>query len=176
MLKYPRRPSRRQVATEALRLKAPPRRATFLCGSRATWGSWTARRRNGMLKCSSTQSLVRLMKKMNPEQNKLIWFIHSRETSISLGFIRTSNNGATIIGGKTGTHKTGHGESYWDKMKEIISQNYIPIDVARDLNILPSNWEEPKLNSEEKKLIGGKQQTGRTRAWTLRVKTHNFHA
>jgi hypothetical protein len=92
---------------------------------------------------------------MNPKKDKLIWFIHSRDTSIALGFIRTSNNGAIIVGGKTGSHKTGHGESYWDKMKEIISQNYIPVEVAIDLNILPSDWQEPKLSREDKKLIDG---------------------
>jgi hypothetical protein len=92
---------------------------------------------------------------MNPEKNKLIWFIHGRDTTISLAFIRMPNNGAIVIRGKTGSHKTGHGESYWDKMKEIISLSYIPVEVARDLNLLLPDWSEPKLSSEDKILIDG---------------------
>jgi hypothetical protein len=82
---------------------------------------------------------------MNPEIGKLYWFIHARDPSISLGFVRRPDNGASVVGGKTGTHQTGHGESYWDKIKEIITQGYIPVEVARELKLLPPNWNAPNL-------------------------------
>lgn len=92
---------------------------------------------------------------MNIKIDKLIWFIHARDKTKSLGFIRTSNNGAIIIGGKTGSHKTGHGENYWDKIKEIISLNYLPVDVARDIGILPEDWKEPIMSRDDERMVNG---------------------
>ena len=75
---------------------------------------------------------------MNPEIGKLYWLVHLESTPpVTLGFVRDKRGGAFIIGGKTGSHATGHGESYWKKLKETIAMGYTPVDVAKDLGTLP---------------------------------------
>ena len=90
---------------------------------------------------------------MNLKIGNIYWFIHAEDTSIELGIIRISNNGAIVIGGKTGSHLTGHGESYWDKLKEVIAMNYIPVKVGIDLKLISSDWKAPNLTSSDRKLI-----------------------
>jgi hypothetical protein len=96
---------------------------------------------------------------MKLDIGKIQWLIYpAREPLIALGFVRVNKGGALIIGGKTGTHFTGHGESYWKKFTEIISLGYIPVEVAQDLKILPLNWQPPQLSSSERDFILGIQQ------------------
>jgi len=64
------------------------------------------------------------------------------EPPILLRFTRVGS-GASIEGGKTGSHTTGHGESYWDKFKELIALGYIPVDDALNLNLLPDGCALP---------------------------------
>jgi hypothetical protein len=73
---------------------------------------------------------------------------------IHLGFdppipVRFSRRGigATVEGGRSGSHSTGHGESYWSKFKEIIDLGYIPIDDAKSLKLLPQEWESPAMDT-----------------------------
>lgn len=85
---------------------------------------------------------------------KLQWFIDpDSRPLIALGFVRTNKDGALIIGGKTGTHFTGHGESYWKKFAEIIALGYTPVEVAQDLKMLPMNWLPPQLSPSERDFI-----------------------
>lgn len=91
---------------------------------------------------------------MNPEIGKLYWFVHLNSTPpVTLGFVREKRGGAYIIGGKTGTHSTGHGESYWKKLKEVIALGYTPVDVANDLGLLSDEWKPPKLTAIDRELI-----------------------
>lgn len=83
---------------------------------------------------------------MNIEKGYVHWFIHEVNKT-PLGFIRLSKAGALVIGGKTGTHLTGHGESYWKKLKEIISLGYIPVEIAAELKLLPLDWSPPEISS-----------------------------
>ena len=48
-----------------------------------------------------------------------------------------------MIGGKTGSHRIGHGENYWDKIVEVIKLGYVPVDVAKDIKRLNLNWTPP---------------------------------
>ncbi len=54
-------------------------------------------------------------------------------------------SGASIEGGRTGSHQTGHGETYWSKFKEVIDLGYIPVDDAINLNLLPEGWKMPDV-------------------------------
>ena len=63
---------------------------------------------------------------------------------VPLRFTRLGT-GASIQGGRSGSHATGHGESYWAKFKEIVDLGYIPVEDARDLNLLPANWQLPDI-------------------------------
>ena len=63
---------------------------------------------------------------------------------IPLRFTRLGT-GASIEGGRTGSHTTGHGENYWDKFKEVLDLGYIPVEDARSLNLVPANWQLPDI-------------------------------
>ena len=91
---------------------------------------------------------------MNPEIGKLYWFVHLDSTPpVPLGFVRGARDNAFIIGGKTGSHGTGHGESYWQKLKEVIAMGYTPVDVARNLGFLPDEWTPPELSRTDREHV-----------------------
>ena len=51
----------------------------------------------------------------------LSWFVHpSTVPPVPLGYIRDNRGGALVIGGKTDSHYTGHGESWWAKFTETV--------------------------------------------------------
>lgn len=83
---------------------------------------------------------------MNITKGHIYWLVHEK-SQLPVGFVRLLNNGALVLGGKSGTHFTGHGESYWQKFKELISWGYIPKDIAIDLRLLPSDWRPPVISS-----------------------------
>ncbi len=88
---------------------------------------------------------------MNIEICHVYWFVHlKKKPLVTLGFIRSSKGSAFVIGGTTGSHFTGHGESFWDKYKEIISLGYVPVEVAKDLGQLSSEWKPPDLSPPDK--------------------------
>lgn len=75
-----------------------------------------------------------------------IWFVHlGFEPPLPLKLERTDNLGARVIGGKTGSHLTGHEETYWDKVVEVIQMGFVPVDVAKDIRRLPSDWTAPSI-------------------------------
>jgi hypothetical protein len=91
---------------------------------------------------------------MKIEIGQMEWFIHPNSMPYTtLGFIRTNLGGALVIGGKTGTHFTGHGEFYWNKLKEIISQGYIPVEIAKELKVISPDWTPPSLTPSEREFV-----------------------
>ena len=89
---------------------------------------------------------------MNIERDTIYWFIHDISHA-PLGLIRTTNGGALVIGGKTGSHFTGHGENYWKKLKELIALGYIPLATAKELSIAPPDWTPPPLSPSDREFV-----------------------
>lgn len=87
--------------------------------------------------------------------DKGIWFVHlGFKPPLPLKLEKDQALGAIVVGGKTGSHRTGHGETYWDKFVEIIKMGYVPVDVAQELQKLPFDWLPPQedgLDGEIKK-------------------------
>ena len=82
-------------------------------------------------------------------ENEVIWFVHlGYDPPLPLRFRRTVNLGAEVKGGKTGSHETSHGETYWEKLVEVVNLGYVPISVAKEIGRLDDTWMEP----DEKKL------------------------
>jgi hypothetical protein len=73
------------------------------------------------------------------------YFIHPQPPIATLVFIRERHGGARILGGRSGSHRTGHGESWWEKFSEVISLGYLPVEIARDRGIISTEWQPPKL-------------------------------
>ena len=91
------------------------------------------------------------------KENEIIWFVHLKYIPpLPLRFRRTKNFGAEIIGGKTRSHSTGHGETYWDKFTEIIKLGYIPVDIAKELGNLDNDWEIPDIKILDEFIGNGK--------------------
>jgi hypothetical protein len=80
------------------------------------------------------------------EPGCLYFFVHPRPPIVALAFVREPSGGARILGGRTGSHHTGHGESWWDKFSEVVRLGYIPVEVARERGIITQDWQPPKLN------------------------------
>ena len=66
--------------------------------------------------------------------------------------------GASIQGGITGSHLTGHGESYWSKFKEVIDLGYIPIEDAISLSLLPQGWKMPDIQEWDKMIATSRRK------------------
>ena len=70
-----------------------------------------------------------------------------------LGFLRDHNEGVFIIGGETGSHYSGHGESWQKKWDEYLKQNYISKDLAIEKEIINNTWKPPAINKDDKEII-----------------------
>lgn len=80
-----------------------------------------------------------------------MWLVHpSYSPPMPVLLRRSGVAGAEVFGGKTGSHRTGHGESYWDKFKELIALGYVPVDVAKELGVISQHWEPPPVDTLEK--------------------------
>ena len=79
------------------------------------------------------------------EPERIYYFIHPRAPIATLAFIRERAGGARILGGRSGSHRTGHGESWWDAFSKIVALGYIPLDVARERGIVATDWQPPTL-------------------------------
>jgi hypothetical protein len=82
------------------------------------------------------------------EPKKVYWFIEPDGPLTPLGFIR-AGRGAFVIGGKTGSHLTGHVETWWDKLLLIGSLGYIPVELAIGRGLIPENWAPPRLSEKD---------------------------
>lgn len=81
-------------------------------------------------------------------KNEVVWFVHLQyEPPLPLCLRRIGEVGAHVDGGKTGPHSTGHGETYWDKLVEIIKLGYVPVAVAKELGTLDQAWQPPEIDS-----------------------------
>jgi len=87
---------------------------------------------------------------------KQIWFVHlSYEPPLPLKVEILPNHAARVTGGKSGSHTTGHGESYWDKIVEVIRLGFVPVEVAKDLGSIPVEWIPPDEERLEHEIKGG---------------------
>jgi hypothetical protein len=77
------------------------------------------------------------------EPKKVYWFIEPDSPLTPLSFIR-AGRGAFVIGGKTGSHLTGHVETWWDKLLLIGSLGYIPVELAIGGKLIPEDWAPPR--------------------------------
>ena len=75
------------------------------------------------------------------------YFVHPSPPISTLSFVRLPSGGAEVCGGRTGSHRTGHGESWWDKLREIIGLGYIPVNIARERGIIFDQWQPPTPNT-----------------------------
>ena len=92
----------------------------------------------------------------NPRRGKIIWLVKKEQRRLDVfGYIRAMKEslGCLIIGGPTGTHCSGHGESWTVKWNKLLSQGYIKETEAKIKIIISKNWKPPKLKQEEKELI-----------------------
>ncbi len=79
------------------------------------------------------------------EPGELIWFVHPKHGAKSaLGFIRDHRSGAYVYGGHTGSHYTGHGERWTQKLELIESLGYLPLTDARSQGVVPDDWRPPE--------------------------------
>ena len=83
---------------------------------------------------------------MTIKHGHIHWFIHEQDQT-PLGFARLRNGGALILGGKTGSHLSGHVESYWKKFKEVINLGYMPVEIAIEFKIIHPEWAPPEITS-----------------------------
>jgi hypothetical protein len=73
-----------------------------------------------------------------------MWFVHPGYTPPwPLKIEVLPNHAARVTGYKFGSYVTGHGEHYWDKISEVIRMGFVPVDIAKDLNLLDIDWEPP---------------------------------
>jgi hypothetical protein len=88
------------------------------------------------------------------EPRFLSWFVHpSAVPPVPLGYIRDNRGGAFVIGGKTGSHYTGHGESWWAKLSEIAALGYIPVELASRQRLITTDWSPPALDDKDSHLV-----------------------
>jgi hypothetical protein len=88
------------------------------------------------------------------EPRSLCWFVHSALVPpVPLGYIRDNRGGALVIGGKTGSHYTAHGESWWAKLSEIARLGYIPVELASRQQTIPADWVPPALEAKDALLV-----------------------
>ena len=89
-----------------------------------------------------------------PKINIIIWLVRKKKKDIeSLGFFRDSLGGFYTIGGPTGSHCAGHGESWKDKWNHYIKTGFLTLDIAQKNNIIPKKWNAPELLKEDKIII-----------------------
>jgi len=74
------------------------------------------------------------------EPGRLFWFVDpSTNPPTTLGFVRDPDGGAFAVGGPTGSHLTGHAESWWDKLSLIAAQGYVPVELAMKRRLVPDD-------------------------------------
>lgn len=89
-----------------------------------------------------------------PEKAKIFWLVKIKQNQkIVLGLLRDKYDGCFIIGGPTGSHYTGHGESWKSKWKEYLNKGYIDVDLAKKNQLLPLNWFPPKITQKDQSII-----------------------
>lgn len=89
-----------------------------------------------------------------PKKTKISWLLKKGgDRTIIVGFLRDQSQGCFIIGGPTGSHYTGHGESWESKWKNYMREGYIDADSAKRNRILSSNWNPPMIKKKDQVII-----------------------
>jgi hypothetical protein len=88
------------------------------------------------------------------EKGNLYWFISLKDNKQNaIGFLRGAMGKALIIGGPTGSHMTGHQESWRDFLLKIRSQGYIEESEAKKQGIISDAWQPPSLSLADYELV-----------------------
>lgn len=89
-----------------------------------------------------------------PIISEISWlFKKERGKLIVVGFLRDHKDDCFIIGGATGSHYSGHAETWQDKWNKYIEQGYITQDVAIKNGIIKDAWRPPSIKQEDKNTI-----------------------
>ena len=89
-----------------------------------------------------------------PRKAKILWLVKKagKRTTI-IGFLRDRSERCLIVGGPTGSHYAGHGESWEEKWKEYAREGYVDIYSAIKKKILSSDWRPPKISKNDQVII-----------------------
>jgi hypothetical protein len=88
------------------------------------------------------------------EPRVIYWFVHSSTVPpTSLGYIRDNRNGAFVVGGKTGSHYTGHRDTWWDKFREVVSLGYVPVELALAQHLVSPDWTPPPFGDKDALIV-----------------------
>lgn len=91
---------------------------------------------------------------MTPRINEISWLIKNGDDSINVvGFLRDHKDGVFIIGGETGSHYSGHSETWKEKWDEYINQNYMPVSSAIEQGVLNDGWTPPEINKDDQEIV-----------------------
>lgn len=91
----------------------------------------------------------------DPEPRIVYWFVHpSTIPPTPLGFVRAKGRRALLIRGLTGSHMTGHADTWRDKFRLLISDGYIPIEVAQAQGLVSASWKPPQLDDTDEAIVG----------------------
>jgi hypothetical protein len=89
-----------------------------------------------------------------PKKEKILWLVKKNGNQMKIiGFLRDHDDSCFIIGGPTGSHYTGHGESWQSKWKEYMDDGYIDINSAVKNKILSSDWHSPKISKNDRVVV-----------------------
>lgn len=67
--------------------------------------------------------------------------------------MRDHKDGVFIIGGETGSHYSGHSETWKEKWDEYINQNYMPVSSAIEQGVLNDCWTPPEINKDDQEIV-----------------------
>ena len=85
---------------------------------------------------------------------QLSWFSHSDPRKFPpVGIIRDHKGGALVIGGPTGSHYTGHGESWEKKETWILGLGYVESWIDTDDGAPPGGWRGPAVSQVDMDLV-----------------------
>ena len=88
-----------------------------------------------------------------PAAGVLYWLVRPRAGQIeAVGFMRSDDLGALVLGRPTGTHCSGHAEGWRSKWLQVTGEGFVPEFEARVGETIPSSWQPPALTRQDRKL------------------------
>lgn len=94
------------------------------------------------------------MRREIPKVNEICWLIKKENTSINtIGFLRNHKDGFFIIGGETGSHFSGHSETWQRKWEGYLTEGYIPVNIAIEKGIIKGDWKPLKISKNDQDVI-----------------------
>lgn len=88
-----------------------------------------------------------------PKKNEIIWLVNKHEKKITLGFLRDQRGGCLIINGPTGSHYSGHAESWKEKYNYYLREGFIEVEYAKRKKILSHDWKPQRIKPKDMELI-----------------------